>query len=54
MWLLSDKQFFVTEKSLHKKLRYTLNMDKNWEEKLAKELPKVELHLHLDGSISPG
>ena len=30
------------------------NMDKNWEENLAVELPKVELHLHLDGSISPG
>ena len=29
-------------------------MDENWEVKLAKELPKVELHLHLDGSISPG
>ena len=29
-------------------------MDKDWEEELAKELPKVELHLHLDGSISPG
>ena len=31
-----------------------VNIDMSWEEKLAKELPKVELHLHLDGSLSPG
>ena len=30
------------------------DVNMNWEERLAKELPKVELHLHLDGSLSPG
>ena len=31
-----------------------VDVNMSWEERLAKELPKVELHLHLDGSLSPG
>ena len=33
-----------------------LNMEKlnSWESEFVAELPKIELHLHLDGSLSPG
>ena len=32
----------------------TVATNEDWESELAASLPKIELHLHLDGSLSPG
>ena len=32
----------------------TQDVIQQWESDLALALPKIELHLHLDGSLSPG
>jgi hypothetical protein len=31
-----------------------MSLDEDWELELAAALPKIELHLHLDGSLSTG